>query len=133
VTAHPGLERVVTETRVAVTVAETARAVPGVCRLQPDVWGLLRQVAAEAWERATGTELPDIGGVQVSIEHDPARPDTAVIDVDISVVTDGRDHAATVARAVQHRVRAALAEATTTAVRTIAVHITEIELAPRGR
>lgn len=113
-----------TEVRAADVAATAARAVPGVVRLQPGVWGLLRQFAAQAWTQATGKALPDIRGVDAdfSVQHE-------LIRVDLRIVVSIHYQAAHVGEAVDHAVAAAVAGVTGTPAR-IRVHIVDIDFGP---
>lgn len=113
-----------TEIRAAEAAATAARAVPGVVRLQPGVWGLLRQLAAEAWTQATGKALPDIAGVDADFG---ANRELLRIDVRIAVSID--HHAAQVGEAVHEAVTTAVAAVTDKPAQ-IRVHIVEIDLEP---
>lgn len=95
-------EGVLAEIRAADAAARAARAVPGVVLLQPGVWGLLGQLAAQAWERATGLELPDIAGVDADLTEAHG------MRMEVQLVIDGSSHAATVGVAVQDAVAAAV-------------------------
>ncbi|WP_219418697.1 Asp23/Gls24 family envelope stress response protein [Pseudonocardia nigra] len=114
-------EHVVTQVRAADVAARAARAVPGVVRLQPGVWGLVRQLAAEAFEQATGQQLPDIAGVQADLDDDG-------VHLELQIVVDGGYRAGTVGAAVQHAVTAAVPAAIDRAVTAFTVLIVEIEL-----
>lgn len=121
-TGLPGSESAtVTAVRVAAAAAQAARATPGVTRLQPGLWGLVRRFSQEAWERATGQDYPDTGGVEVDLDGDRAL-------VELTVVTDGRAQAAAVVRAVQREVDRAVRDATGLRATVVAVHVTEIDL-----
>jgi hypothetical protein len=108
-------DNLVEEVRAAEAAARAARAVPGVVRLQPGVLGLLGRLAAEAWEQATGMELPDIAGVHAEIGADG-------MEVEVRIVVDGGYRAADVGVAVQVAVGAVVPAS---AVR---VHVVEIDL-----
>lgn len=112
---------VVVQVRAADAAARAARAVPGVVRLQPGVWGLLRQLAAQAFEQASGHELPDIAGVEADLNP-------AGIDLDLAIVTDYGYQAAAVGAAVHHAVRAAVLAAVDRPVTEVRVRIVEVEL-----
>lgn len=114
--------RILDEVRVATAAAEAARAVPGVIRLQPGLVGLVAQIAAETWTRVTGLDMPDYGGVDVDL--DPAGG----ANVRITVVTDSRHQAATVAEGIQRAVLAALAERTAPPAATVVVHVCDITI-----
>lgn len=118
----PGSEsRTVTAVRIAAAAADAARATPGVLRLQPGLWGLVRRFSQEAWERATGQDYPDTGGVFVALDGGGAR-------VELTVVTDGRTPAAAVVRAMQQAVSSAVTDTTGLHVDVVSVHVTEIDL-----
>lgn len=113
---------VVIEVRAADAAARAARAVPGVVRLQPGIWGLVRQLAALAWERATGQDLPDIAGVQAELT------DNGGIRVDLRLAVDGRRQVTAVGVAVQDAVTAAVSADVDIAVIAVRVHIVEVVL-----
>lgn len=119
-------QRLVLEVRAAEAAAQAARAVPGVVRLQPGVFGLLGQLAARAWERATGRGLPDIGGVRA--ELDDRRTEDPTLRVDLQLVVDGGYQAAAVAADVQLAVPAAVTDAVGVLVTVVLVHVVEIDL-----
>jgi len=106
----------------AARAARAARAVPGVVRLQPGAWGLLGQLAAQAWERATGLELPDIAGVDADLN------DAHGMRMEVQLVIDGSSHAATVGVAVQDAVAAAVHAEIGVTVTAVRVHIVEVDL-----
>ncbi len=104
--------------------AQAARAVGGVVRLQPGIKGLLRQFGAQAWQRATGRDVPDVAGVEVDL----SAPDQVHAEVRIVV---GVDHLATeVGRKVHEAVTVALATATGRPS-TVRIRIVEFDLEPR--
>lgn len=115
-------EDVVAEIRVADAAARAARAVQGVARLQPGVWGLVRQLAAEAFERATGQDVPDIGGVQAELVNDGG------VRVELQIVVDGGYQAAAVGRAVQEAVAGSVLAETRQPVSSVRVRIVEVVL-----
>lgn len=115
-------ENVVTEVRAADAAARAARAVPGVVRMQPGVLGLLGQLAGEAWEQATGEELPDIAGVAADLD------DSGAVTLDLRIVVDGGYRAVDVGAAVQDAVAAAVGAAVSLPVDAVAVHVVEIDL-----
>ncbi|QNE16873.1 Asp23/Gls24 family envelope stress response protein [Kribbella qitaiheensis] len=117
----PGLRA---EIRAAEGAAGAARAVPGVVRLQPGVWGLLRQFATQAWTQATGKPLPDIGGVDADLTAEQLR-------IDLRVVVSIFYRAADVGEAVHDAVMAAVAPMTDRPLQ-VRVHIVEIDLEPGG-
>ncbi|WP_405059543.1 hypothetical protein OG474_43390 [Kribbella sp. NBC_01505] len=104
--------------------AQAARAVGGVVRLQPGIKGLLRQFGAQAWQRATGRDLPDVGGVEVDL----SAADEVRAEVRIVV---GVDHLASeVGRKVHEAVAAALV-VTTGRPAVVRIRIVEFDLEPR--
>lgn len=115
-------ERAVREVRAADTAARAARAVPGVVRLQPGVWGLVRQLGAQAFERVTGHGVPDIAGVDVELVGDDA------VGLDLRIVVDGRHRAATVGAAVRHAVSTTVPPEHGFRVVSVAVHVVEVQL-----
>lgn len=112
-------EDVVAEIRAADV---AARAVPGFVRLQPGVWGLVRQLAAQAFERATGQELPDIAGVQADLVDDDR------VRLEVHIVVDGGYQAAAVGAAVQVAVTAAVPPTVDRLVTAVTVHVVEVDL-----
>ncbi|MBJ7607876.1 MAG: Asp23/Gls24 family envelope stress response protein [Candidatus Dormibacteraeota bacterium] len=110
-----------TEVWAADAAARAARAVSGVVRLQPGVWGLIRHLAARAFEQATGQALPDIAGVNVDLV------DGGVM-VEVQLVVDGGYQAAAVGAAVCAAVCAAVPIAVGHPVTDVWVHIAEIDL-----
>lgn len=115
-------ENVVTEVRAADVAARATRAVPGVVRLQPGVLGLLGQLAAEAWEQATGEALPDIAGVAAELHE------SGTVALDLRIVVDGGYRAVDVGAAVQQAVAAAVTAEVSLPVDAVAVHVVEIDL-----
>jgi uncharacterized alkaline shock family protein YloU len=113
---------VVREVAVAAAVAEAVRALPGVARLQPRLWGLVQQVTRDLWERATGGRYPDIGGVEVTLHPDG-------VTMEIGLVVRAEFTAAKVAVAVQHAAAAAATAASGLPVTSVAVHISDVERA----
>ncbi len=109
------------EVRVAAAAAAAARVTPGVVRLQPGLWGLVQQLSREAWQRATGQAFPDIGGVEAEL-------DGASASVELTLVVDAGAPAVSVVAAVQRSVTEAVSAATGLRVRSVAVHICEIDL-----
>jgi uncharacterized alkaline shock family protein YloU len=104
--------------------AQAARAVGGVVRLQPGIKGLLRQFGAQAWQRATGREVPDTAGVAVDLSD----PDQVRAEVRIVV---GVDHLASeVGQKVHQAVTAALVVSTGRPA-VVRVRIVEFDLEPR--
>ncbi|MGH3566935.1 MAG: Asp23/Gls24 family envelope stress response protein [Pseudonocardia sp.] len=106
---------------VAAVAAAVARAVPGVARLQPRLWGLVQQLSRELWERVTGEPYPDLAGVEAEI-HDRAAT------IDIRLVTDGRRPAVDVVADVQQAVATTVASHLDIVVTGVAVHVCEINL-----
>ncbi|MFB6721165.1 hypothetical protein ACFCV3_13430 [Kribbella sp. NPDC056345] len=103
--------------------AQAARAVSGVIRLQPGIKGLLRQFGAQAWQRATGRDVPDVAGVEVDLTADDVRAEIRIVV--------GVDHLATeVGRKVHEAVVAAL-EAATGRPAVVQIRIVEFDLEPR--
>ncbi|MGW6278521.1 hypothetical protein [Kribbella sp. NPDC055071] len=117
--AVPG--RTVEQIAIAAAAAEAARSAPGVIRLQPGLKGLLKQFAAEAWERATGRELPDVAGVEVGAG--------AALEIGVRIVAGADHRAADVGLAVHDAVVAAV-EGATGRVPTVRVRIVDIDLEP---
>ncbi len=115
-------ESVLLEVRAADAAARAARAVPGVVRLQPGVCGLVGQLAARAWEQATGQALPDLAGVRAELV------DGIGVAVDVQLVLDGGYQAAAVGTVVHDAVRAALTRAAGLVVTEVQVHIVEVDL-----
>ncbi|MGY4771250.1 hypothetical protein ACXC9Q_30440 [Kribbella sp. CWNU-51] len=113
-----------TEIKAADAAARAARAVPGVVRLQPGIWGLLRHFATHAWEQATGKALPDLAGVTADIADHGQQ-----IRIDLRIVVSIHHHAAHVGAAVHDTVTAAVATVTDKPAR-IRIHIVEIDLEP---
>ncbi|WBQ02810.1 hypothetical protein [Kribbella sp. CA-293567] len=111
-----------TEIRAAEAAAKAARAVPGVVRLQPGVWGLLRQFAAQAWTQATGKTLPDIAGVEADFGHNREE-----LKVEVRVVVSVAYQAAAVGAGVHAAVTAAVAGVVETPL-VVRVHVVEVEL-----
>ncbi|MFC0626179.1 hypothetical protein [Kribbella deserti] len=118
----PGL---LMEVEAADAAARAARAVPGVVRLQPGVWGLLRQFAVRAWEQTTGKVLPDIAGVDARLVEDGTR-----LRVELRIVVSIHSQAAAVGAAVHEAVTVAAIEAAGKPVE-VTVHIVEIDLEPQ--
>ncbi|MEV8377707.1 hypothetical protein AB0P21_33520 [Kribbella sp. NPDC056861] len=115
-----------TEIRVAEAAAKAARAVPGVVRLQPGVWGLLRQFAANTWTQATGKALPDIGGVEADLTADRAE-----IRIELRIVVSIHYRASAVGEAVHQAVTDAVAAVTDKPAK-LQIHIVEIDLEPEA-
>ncbi|MGH3616188.1 MAG: Asp23/Gls24 family envelope stress response protein [Pseudonocardia sp.] len=111
--------------QVAALAATVTRAVPGVARLQPGLWGLVQQLSRELWKRVTGEPYPDLAGVEAEI-----RGRTTAID--ITLVTDGHRPAAEVAADVQHAVTTTVTSHLGIVVTSVAVHVCEINLPVRG-
>lgn len=114
-------EDVVMQVRAAEAAAQAARAVPGVVRLQPGVWGLVRQLAAQAFEQTTGHELPDIAGVDADLTE-------TGVTVELAVVVDYGYQAAAVGAAVQQAVQAAVVTTVDRPVTGVRVRIVEVDL-----
>ncbi|TDD51513.1 hypothetical protein E1263_30060 [Kribbella antibiotica] len=103
--------------------ALAARAVGGVVRLQPGIKGLLRQFGAQAWQRATGRDMPDVAGVHIELTE-------IEVQAEVRIVV-GVDHlAAEVGRKVHEAVVSAL-EAATGRTAVVRIRIVEFELEPR--
>lgn len=113
---------VVVEVRTAEAAARAARAVPGVARLQPGVLGLLGQLAAQVFERVTGLELPDIGGVQADLAHD------RTVRIELQIVVAGGSQAAAVGAMVHQAVTEVVPVTAGVGVSEVRVHIVEVEL-----
>lgn len=113
--------------QVAAVAATVARAVPGVARLQPGLWGLVQQLSRELWERVTGEPYPDLAGVEAEI-HGRAGIHNRIATIDITLVTDGHRPAAEVAADVQHAVTTTVASHLDVVVTSVAVHVCEINL-----
>lgn len=101
--------------------ATAARSVDGVVRLQPGLVGLLKQFAAQAWERATGRPVPDVAGIEVDVHADGR------VEVSARIVTAALYRAADVGAAVHHAISKELKSATGSAPR-VRIRIVEIEL-----
>lgn len=123
-TAHLVPAHLLTEIQAADAAATATRAVPGVVRLQPGVWGLLRQFAAHAWEHATGQALPDIAGVDADFTADRQQ-----LRIDLRIVVSIHHQAAQIGTTVHAAVTAAVATVTDTPA-AVRVHIVEIDLEP---
>ncbi|TDC24354.1 hypothetical protein [Kribbella albertanoniae] len=119
-----GPAREVAQLEAADAAAQAARAVGGVVRLQPGIKGLLRQFGAQAWQRATGRDVPDVAGVEVDLSSsDQVRAEVRIVV--------GVDHLATeVGRKVHEAVVAAL-EAATGRPAAVQIRIVEFDLEPR--
>lgn len=113
---------VMVEVRAADAAARAARTVPGVVRLQPGVLGLLAQLAAQAFERATGTALPDIAGVQADLADDRA------VRIELQIVIDGGYQAAAVGAMVHQAVTEVVPAVAGVTVNEVRVHIVEVDL-----
>lgn len=121
---------VVVEVRAADAAARAARAVPGVVRLQPGVFGLLAQLAAQAFERATGLAVPDIAGVQADLVPRPAdRPPAGErpVRIELQIVVDGGYQAAAVGAMVHKAVTESVPVAAGVPVSEVRVHIVEVD------
>ncbi|WP_427893372.1 hypothetical protein ACQHIV_10900 [Kribbella sp. GL6] len=103
--------------------AAAARSVAGVVRLQPGLVGLLKQLAAQAWERATGRPVPDIAGIDVELRADGR------VEVGARIVTAATHRAAEVGAAVHASISTAVESVTGTAPQ-VRVRIVEIALEP---
>jgi hypothetical protein len=114
------VERVV----LAEAAASAARGVAGVVRLQPGLMGLLKQFAAQAWERATGRPMPDVAGIDVDLHPD------GTVQVEARIVTAADYCAADVGTAVHTAITAALESLTDQLIR-VRIRIVEIDLEPR--
>jgi uncharacterized alkaline shock family protein YloU len=114
-------ERTVLEVRAAEAAADAARAVPGVAALQPGLWGLVRRLTAESFERLTGRPVPDTAGVEADLRDGGLR-------LDLRIVLDGGYQAAAVAAGVQRAVGAAVPAAVGQPVVGVAVHVVAISL-----
>ncbi|GAA3096144.1 putative alkaline shock family protein YloU [Kribbella aluminosa] len=110
--------------QLAETAAVAARAVAGVVRLQPGLVGLLKQLAAQAWERATGRPVPDIAGIDVDLHADGS------VQVGARIVTAATHRAAEVGAAVHAAISTAVESVTGTAPQ-VRVRIVEIDLEPQ--
>lgn len=107
---------------VATVAAAVARAVPGVARLQPRLWGLIQQLSRELWERVTaGEPYPDLAGVEAEIHGRTAT-------IDITLVTDGHRPAVDVVAEVQRTVTTTVATHLDIVVTSVAVHVCEVDL-----
>ncbi|HZX06125.1 Asp23/Gls24 family envelope stress response protein [Kribbella sp.] len=104
--------------------AVAARSVPGVVRLQPGLVGLLKQLAAQAWERATGRPVPDIAGIDVDLRADGS------VQVGARIVTAATYRAAEVGADVHAAISTAIEAVTGTAPQ-VRVRIVEIDLEPQ--
>lgn len=111
------VERVV----LAEAAATAARGVAGVVRLQPGLVGMLKQFAAQAWERATGRPVPDVAGIDVDLHAD------GTIQVDARIVTAAHHSATDVGAAVHAAITTALQPLTNQPTR-VRVRIAEIDL-----
>lgn len=114
-------EDIVVEVRAAAAAARAARAVPGMVRMQPGVVGLLAQLAAQAFERATGLELPDIAGVRADLADGAVR-------VELKIVVDAGYQAVAVGAMVAQAVTEAVPAVAGVAVSEVRVHIVEVNL-----
>ncbi|MFK4084664.1 hypothetical protein ACI2LF_11180 [Kribbella sp. NPDC020789] len=106
--------------------AQAARAVDGVVRLQPGIKGLLRQFGAQAWQRATGREVPDVAGVEVDLS-DPGQ-----VRAEVRIVV-GVDHLASAVGEQVHQAVTAALVVTTGRPANVRVRIVEFDLEPRYR
>lgn len=117
---------ILTEVRVAAATAQAARATPGVVRLQPGLWGLVRQFSQQVWERVTGNPYPDVAGVEVQLDDGSAT-------IELTLVTDGRRPAASIVAAVQRAVVKAVTTQTGLTGPNVAVHVCEIDITHRSQ
>lgn len=117
---------VVAEVRAADAAAQAARTVPGVARLQPGVLGLLAQLAAQAFEQATGLPLPDIAGVQADLAESPGGG--RALQIELQIVVEGGYQAAAVGAMVAHAVTEVVPAVAGVAVGAVRVHIVEVEI-----
>ena len=101
--------------------ATAARSVDGVVRLQPGLVGLLKQFAAQTWERATGRAVPDVAGIDVDLHADGR------VEVSARIVTAATYRAADVGTAV-HTAISKQIESATGSTPQVRVRIVEIEL-----
>jgi uncharacterized alkaline shock family protein YloU len=104
--------------------AGAARSVVGVVRLQPGVVGLLKQFAAQAWERASGRPVPDVAGIDVDLHAD------GQVEIGARIVTAATHNAAEVGAAVHTAIGQAI-EPLTGAIPRVRVRIVEIDLEPQ--
>lgn len=111
----------VVEVRAADAAARATRAVPGVARLQPGVLGLLAQLAAQTFERATGLALPDIAGVQAELAEGAVR-------IQLQIVVDAGYQAAAVGATVHQAVTDIVPVDTGVTVSEVRVHIVDVEV-----
>ncbi|TCC32152.1 Asp23/Gls24 family envelope stress response protein [Kribbella sindirgiensis] len=109
--------------RIAEVAAAAARAVPGVIRLQPGLVGLVKQIAAQAWQRGTGKPVVDVAGVDVDLHPEGS------VRIDVRVVSALNHHATDVGADVHTAITAAV-EATTGEIPHVRVRIVEIDLEP---
>jgi uncharacterized alkaline shock family protein YloU len=114
-------DRIVLEVRAAEAAAGAARGVPGVAALQPGLWGLVRRLAADTFERLGGRPLPDIAGVDADLTD-------GGLCLDLRIVVAAGHQAATVGAQVQRMVAAAVPDAVGHPVSAVAVHVVGVEL-----
>ena len=114
-------ERVVLEVRAAEAAAGAARAVAGVAALQPGLWGLVRRLAADTFERLGGRPLPDIAGVDADLTD-------AGLRLDLRIVLAPGHQAVAVGTRVQRAVAAAVPAAVGHPVAAVAVHVVGVQL-----
>lgn len=114
-------ERVLLEVRAAEAAAAAARAVPGVAGLQPGLWGLVRRLAADGYERLSGRALPDIAGVEADLVEGGVR-------IDVRIVVDVAHQAAAVGAAVRRGVVEAVPPAVGLPVAGAAVHVVGVRV-----
>ncbi|TWD82518.1 cell envelope-related Asp23 family protein [Kribbella amoyensis] len=117
---HTPPDREVERIALAEAAAQAARAIPGVVRLQPGLVGLLKQLAAQTWERATGRPVPDVAGVDVDLTEDRLK-------IDLRLVVTATHPAATIGEDT-HRAVTKAVEARTDRTPTVRILIAEIEL-----
>jgi hypothetical protein len=112
-------DRVLVEVRAAEAAAVAARAVPGVVCLQPGLWGLVRRLTEDAFERLTGQALPDIAGVDADLVDGGLR-------IDVRIVVAAPYQACAVGGAVRRAILAAVPPAVGSPVVAAAVHVVGI-------
>ncbi len=108
-------------THVAAVAAEVARAVPGVERLQPDLWGLVQQISKRLWQRVTEESYPDIAGVEAEVKN-------GVAVIEIAIIANGHRTVAAVVHDVQRDVAEAVVSRLDVPVACVAVHVCDISL-----
>jgi uncharacterized alkaline shock family protein YloU len=112
-------DRLLLEVRAAEAAATAARGVPGVACLQPGLWGLVRRLAADGFERLSGKALPDVAGVEADLVDGGVR-------IDVRIVVDAPHQAAVVGGAVRGAVVEAVPAAVGLPVVAAAVHVVGI-------